>query len=128
MLKGKIAVITGAGRGIGREIAIALAREEAEVIVNYNGSEKKAEDVVKTIQFQGGKAHLYKCDVSDFNACQIMMKDIISEFGQIDILINNAGITRDGLIMKMKEEDFDAVLNVNLKGTFNTIRHAQGRW
>lgn len=124
MLKGKIAVITGAGRGIGREIAIALAREEAEVIVNYNGSEKKAEDVVKTIQFQGGKAHLYKCDVSDFNACQIMMKDIISEFGQIDILINNAGITRDGLIMKMKEEDFDAVLNVNLKGTFNTIRHA----
>lgn len=124
MLKGKIAVITGAGRGIGREIAIALAREEAEVIVNYNGFEKKAEDVVKTIQFQGGKAHLYKCDVSDFNACQIMMKDIISEFGQIDILINNAGITRDGLIMKMKEEDFDAVLNVNLKGTFNTIRHA----
>ena len=124
MLKNKIALITGAGRGIGRAIAIALAKEGAEVVVNYNGSEERAKEVKQTIEENGGKASIYKCNVSDFVACEAMIKDIVKEYGHLDILVNNAGITKDGLIMKMKEEDFDSVLNVNLKGTFNTIRHS----
>ena len=124
MLKNKIALITGAGRGIGRAIAIALAKEGAEVVINYNGSEERAKEVKQTIEENGGKASIYKCNVSAFAACEAMIKDIAKEYGHLDILVNNAGITKDGLIMKMKEEDFDSVLNVNLKGTFNTIRHS----
>ena len=124
MLKNKIALITGAGRGIGRAIAIALAKEGAEVVINYNGSEERAKEVKQTIEENGGKASIYKCNVSDFVACEAMIKDIVKEYGHLDILVNNAGITKDGLIMKMKEEDFDSVLNVNLKATFNTIRHS----
>lgn len=124
MLKNKIALITGAGRGIGRAIAIALAKKGAEVVINYNGSEERAKEVKQTIEENGGKASIYKCNVSDFVACEAMIKDIVKEYGHLDILVNNAGITKDGLIMKMKEEDFDSVLNVNLKGTFNTIRHS----
>lgn len=124
MRENKVALVTGAGRGIGRAIAIALAKEGAEVIVNYNGSEERAKEVKQTIEENGGKASVYKCNVSDFEACETMIKDVVKEYGHLDILVNNAGITRDGLIMKMKEEDFDAVLNVNLKGTFNTIRHS----
>ena len=124
MLENKVALVTGAGRGIGRAIAIALAKEGAEVVVNYNGSEERAKEVKQTIEENGGKASIYKCNVSDFEACEAMIKDIVKEHGRLDILVNNAGITKDGLIMKMKEEDFDSVLNVNLKGTFNTIRHS----
>ena len=124
MLENKFALVTGAGRGIGRAIAIALAKEGAEVVVNYNGSEERAKEVKQTIEENGGKASIYKCNVSDFEACEAMIKDIVKEHGRLDILVNNAGITKDGLIMKMKEEDFDSVLNVNLKGTFNTIRHS----
>ena len=124
MLENKIALVTGAGRGIGRAIAIALAEEGAEVVINYNGSEERAKEVKQTIEENGGKASIYKCNVSDFAACEVMIKDIVKEYGHLDILVNNAGITKDGLIMKMKEEDFDSVLNVNLKGTFNTIRHS----
>lgn len=124
MLENKVALVTGAGRGIGRAIAIALAKEGVEVVVNYNGSEERAKEVKQTIEENGGKASIYKCNVSDFEACEAMIKDIVKEHGRLDILINNAGITKDGLIMKMKEEDFDSVLNVNLKGTFNTIRHS----
>ena len=124
MLKNKIVLITGAGRGIGRAIAIALAKEGAEVVINYNGSEERAKEVKQTIEENGGKASIYKCNVSDFASCEAMIKDIVKEYGHLDILVNNAGITKDGLIMKMKEEDFDSVLNVNLKGTFNTIRHS----
>ena len=124
MLENKVALVTGAGRGIGRAIAIALAKEGAEVIVNYNGSEERAKEVKQTIEENGGKASIYKCNVSDFEACEAMIKDVVKEHGHLDILVNNAGITKDGLIMKMKEEDFDSVLNVNLKGTFNTIRHS----
>ena len=113
MLKNKIALITGAGRGIGRAIAIALAKEGAEVVINYNGSEERAKEVKQTIEENGGKASIYKCNVSDFAACEAMIKDIVKEYGHLDILVNNAGITKDGLIMKMKEEDFDSVLNVN---------------
>ena len=124
MLENKIALVTGAGRGIGRAIAIAFAEEGAEVVINYNGSEERAKEVKQTIEENGGKASIYKCNVSDFTACEAMIKDIVKEYGHLDILVNNAGITKDGLIMKMKEEDFDSVLNVNLKGTFNTIRHS----
>lgn len=123
MLENKIALVTGASRGIGREIAITLAKEGAAVVINYNGSKERAEEVKATIEAEGGMAFLYQCDVSDFKACEAMAKDVIKEYGHLDILVNNAGITRDNLIMKMKEEDFDAVLNINLKGTFNTIRH-----
>lgn len=123
MLENKVALVTGASRGIGREIAVTLAKEGAEVIINYNGSRERAEEVKHTIEAAGGKACLYQCNVSDFAACEVMVKEIVKEHGHVDILVNNAGITRDNLIMKMKEEDFDAVLNINLKGTFNTIRH-----
>ena len=124
MLKDKVALVTGAGRGIGRAIALALAKEGAEVIINYNGSEECAKEVLQMIQAQGGKASVYPCNVSDFAACEEMIQTVIKEHGHLDILVNNAGITKDGLIMKMKEEDFDKVLEVNLKGTFNTIRHS----
>ena len=122
MLKNKVALVTGAGRGIGRAIAIALAKEGAEVIINYNGSEGRAQEVKQTIEENGGKASIYKCNVSDFEACEAMIKDVVKEYGHLDILVNNAGITRDNLIMKMSEEDFDAVINANLKGCFNTIK------
>ena len=123
MLENKVALVTGARRGIGREIARTLAKEGAMVIINYNGSEARALEAKELIEKEGGKASIYQCNVSDFDACEKMVKDLVKEFGHIDILVNNAGITRDNLIMRMKEEDFDAVLNINLKGTFNTIRH-----
>ncbi|HIV34457.1 MAG TPA: 3-oxoacyl-[acyl-carrier-protein] reductase [Candidatus Blautia intestinigallinarum] len=123
MLENKVALVTGASRGIGREIARTLAKEGAMVIINYNGSEARALEAKELIEKEGGKASIYQCNVSDFDACEKMVKDLVKEFGHIDILVNNAGITRDNLIMRMKEEDFDAVLNINLKGTFNTIRH-----
>ena len=123
MLENKIALVTGASRGIGRAIALALAAQGAAVVVNYNGSEERAQEVVDTIKAQGGLASLYQCSVGDFQACQEMIQHVIKEYGHLDILVNNAGITRDNLIMKMKEEDFDAVIETNLKGAFNTIRH-----
>ena len=122
MLNGKVAVVTGASRGIGRAVALKLAGEGATVIINYNGSKERAEEVKKEIEATGGKAEIRQCNVSDFSACGEMFKEIISTFGSVDILVNNAGITRDGLLMKMSEEDYDAVLNTNLKGTFNCIR------
>ena len=123
MLTGKVALVTGAGRGIGRQIALTLAAQNAFVIVNYNGSKDKAEETVSEIKAAGGDVVSYKCNVSDFEECQQMITAIIKEYKHIDILVNNAGITRDGLIMKMSEDDYDAVLDTNLKGAFNTIRH-----
>lgn len=123
MLKDKVALVTGAGRGIGKQIALALASEGATVIVNYNGSKSRAEEVVAAIEADGGKAISYQCSVSDYEAVGAMIKDVIATYGHLDILVNNAGITRDNLIMKMSEEDFDAVIDTNLKGTFNTIKH-----
>ena len=123
MLKNKIALITGAGRGIGRAIAIALAKEGAEVVINYNGSEERAKEVKQTIEENGGKASIYKCNVSDFVACEVMIKDIVKEYGHLDILVNNAGITKDALLMRMKKEDFEDVINVNLVGTFNVTKN-----
>lgn len=123
MLENKTALVTGASRGIGRAIALALAAQGAAVVVNYNGSGERAQEVVDTIKAQGGQASLYQCSVGDYQACQEMIQHVIKEYGHLDILVNNAGITRDNLIMKMKEEDFDAVIETNLKGAFNTIRH-----
>ena len=124
MLDGKIAVVTGASRGIGRAIALELASRGAFVVVNYNGSKDRAEEVKKEIEAAGGKAEVYQCNVSDFEKCQEFIQDVIKTYGRLDILVNNAGITRDGLLMKMSEEDFDKVIETNLKGTFNTIRFA----
>lgn len=123
MLENKVALVTGASRGIGRAIAEKLAKDGATVIVNYNGSREKAEAVVKEIEDLGGKAEAYQCSVADFAAVEEMMKYVIGKYGRIDILVNNAGITRDGLLMKMSEEDFDAVIATNLKGAFNCMRH-----
>ena len=127
MLKGKIALITGASRGIGAEIARSLAAEGALAILNYNGSKDRAQKVAEEIRAAGGAAEICQCDVSDFEACGEMISMIVKEHGRIDILVNNAGITKDGLLMKMTEADFDAVLSTNLKGAFHTIRHAS-RW
>lgn len=123
MLTGKNALVTGASRGIGRQIALTLAAAHAFVIVNYNGSREKADAVVAEIKAAGGDAVSYQCNVSDFDECQNMITALIKEYKHIDILVNNAGITRDGLIMKMSEADYDAVIDTNLKGAFNTIRH-----
>ena len=122
MLTDKTAVITGASRGIGRAIALHMAKLGAQVIINYNGSEEKAKEVQKEIIEAGGRAFIYRCDVSDFKQCESFVKEITEKFGRIDILVNNAGITKDGLLMSMSEEAFDSVVQVNLKGTFNMIR------
>ena len=122
-LSGKIALVTGASRGFGRQIALPLAGYGATVIVNYNGSEAKAKEVLKEIEEAGGTAEAIQCSVADFAASQDMIQGIVKKYGRLDILVNNAGITRDNLIMKMSEEDFDAVLDTNLKGAFNCIKH-----
>lgn len=124
MLEQKVAVVTGASRGIGRAIAEKLAEEGVFVVINYRGNEEQAKQVQQTIKEQGGNAGIYGCDVSDFSACEAFFKDVIETYGRLDILVNNAGITRDGLLMKMTESDYDAVLQTNLKGTFNGIRFA----
>lgn len=122
MLTGQIGVVTGASRGIGRAIAVRLAKEGALVIINYNGSADKAEAVKTEIEQAGGRAAVYQCDVSDERACEAFLSEVMKIYGRIDILVNNAGITKDGLLMRMSEADFDAVLNTNLKGAFHTIR------
>ena len=122
-LENKVALVTGASRGIGRAIAITLASEGAHVIVNYNGSQEAAREVADEIQKNGGSVEIYQCSVGDFDAVAEMIKTLHKKLGHLDILVNNAGITRDDLLMKMKEEDFDAVIETNLKGSFNTMRH-----
>jgi 3-oxoacyl-[acyl-carrier protein] reductase len=123
MLKGKIALVTGASRGIGREIALELAAEGATEIVNYNGSKDRADEIVNQIKGEGGIAESYGCSVADFEKTEEMIQYIIKTYGALDILVNNAGITKDGLLMKMSEADYDDVLDTNLKGTFNCIKH-----
>lgn len=123
MSEKKVALVTGAGRGIGRAIALTLAEKGFFVVVNYNGSAAKAQETVEIIRQSGGEAVSCACDVSNFNACGEMMAALIKDYGHIDVLVNNAGITRDNLLMKMSEEDFDKVIAVNLKGCFNTIKH-----
>lgn len=122
----KIALVTGASRGIGSQIAKTLAKKNIFVVVNYSGSKEKAEQTAEEIINAGGKAVVYGCDISDFYATEDMVKEIVKQYGRLDILINNAGITKDNLIMRMSEADFDRVIEVNLKGAFNTI-HAAAR-
>ena len=124
MLKGKVAVVTGASRGIGRAIAKKMASLGAFVVVNYNGSQERAEEVKQEIEEAGGAAAVYQCDVSDYGKCETFIQNVITEYGHLDILVNNAGVTRDGLLMKMTEEDFGKVIDTNLKGAFHTIRFA----
>lgn len=123
MLREKVALVTGASRGIGRAIALKLAEYGAYVIVNYNGSQAQAEKVVQEIVDRGGCAEAVQCSVADDKACADMVSKLLSELGHIDILVNNAGITRDNLMMRISEEDFNAVIDTNLKGAFHTIKH-----
>jgi len=120
MLKNKIALVTGGGKGIGAAIAKEMASQGATVIVNYSRSEEAAKKVQSEIRSNGGKADIFRCDVSDYNSVKAMIGDIIQHYGRLDILVNNAGIVKDGL---MKETDFDKVIEINLKGTFNCIQN-----
>ena len=122
LLDGKTALVTGASRGIGRAIALRLAAEGASVAINYAGNTAKAEETKAAIEAAGGKAALFQADVSDSAQVERMVAAVTEMFGTIDILVNNAGITRDGLLMRMKEEDFDAVLDTNLKGIFHVTK------
>ena len=123
-LTGKVALVTGASRGIGRAIALKLAAEGAAVVINYHGSMEKAKEVKAEIESDGGIAEIMQCNVADYQATEAMIRKVTDDFGRLDILVNNAGITRDGLLMKMSEEDYDTVLDTNLKGPFHCIRFA----
>lgn len=122
-LTGKTALITGASRGIGKAIALKLAGQGANIAIPYLGDPAEAEQAQKEIEALGVKCAMYVCDVSSFEASKEVVEKVIEEFGGIDVLVNNAGIVRDKLILSMKEEDFDMVINVNLKGAFNMIKH-----
>jgi 3-oxoacyl-[acyl-carrier protein] reductase len=124
MLKGKTAVVTGASRGIGRAIALKLAEQGANIAVNYVSSEQEGLKLAQEIENFGGRALVLKADVSVFSEAEQLIAMAKAEFGTIDILVNNAGITRDGLLMRMSEDDFDRVVEVDLKGVFNCTRHA----
>lgn len=127
MLKGKTAIVTGGSRGIGEAIVHKLASLGADVAVIYAGNAEAAADVCnKCMQQNDVTAKAYKCDVSDFAEVKETVGKIKADFGTVQILVNNAGITRDGLLAMMKEEDFDSVVNTNLKGAFNMIRHCSG--
>lgn len=123
ILKGKNAIVTGASRGIGRAIALKLAELGANVVVNYRSSVNSVEEVVKAIEEKGVKALAVQGDVSNFEDAKKIIDETAANLGSIDILVNNAGITKDTLLMRMKEEDFDKVIEVNLKGVFNCTKH-----
>ncbi|MCA9845381.1 MAG: 3-oxoacyl-ACP reductase FabG [Dehalococcoidia bacterium] len=131
-LEGKVAIVTGAGRGIGRGEALALSEEGAAVVVNDLGGstggegadQTPAEEVVNEIKKNGGKAVANYADVSNYDACEAMVKQALDEFGRLDILVNNAGILRDRMVFNMSEAEWDIVVAVHMKGTFNTIKHA----
>ena len=127
LLEGKTAIVTGASGGIGKAIAIALAKEGASVAVHFHGNEEKALLVKKEIEEAGGKAEVFRANVADFEECNALVKAAAKTFGSIDILVNNAGITKDGLLMAMSEADFDDVIDTNLKGCFQMIRFASRR-
>lgn len=122
-LNDKVALVTGASRGIGRQIAIKLAKCGATVIVNYCGSKEKADEVVESIASNGGKAEAMQCDVAVYSETEQLIAAVLDKYGRVDILVNNAGVTRDNLLIKMSEQDFDLVIATNLKGAFNTIKH-----
>ncbi|MBL8148642.1 MAG: 3-oxoacyl-[acyl-carrier-protein] reductase [Blastocatellia bacterium] len=121
-LEKKVAIVTGASRGIGRAIALEFARQGCDIVFNYNKSVDAAEALAKELEALGRKTSFYQVDAADFTAVQAMVKDVKAKFGKIDILVNNAGITNDKLIVRMKEEDWDSVIDTNLKGAFNFCR------
>lgn len=118
-LNGKVAIVTGASRGIGRAVALELARQGCDIAFNYNRSVEAANELVSEVEALGRKALAYQVDAANYTAVQDMVKDIKGKLGRVDILINNAGITNDKLLMRMKEDDWDSVINTNLKSTFN---------
>ncbi|MEW9076967.1 3-oxoacyl-[acyl-carrier-protein] reductase [Terrisporobacter glycolicus] len=122
MLQGKCAVITGASRGIGREIALKYAKEGASIVLNYRNSETEALKLKEELDKLGSDTLIIKANVSNFEEAEKLIKEAKETFGRVDILVNNAGITKDNLIMRMKEEDFDSVIDVNLKGAFNCLK------
>jgi len=122
ILEGKVALVTGASRGIGRAIALELAQAGAHVAINYSGNEEAAQQTAEEVQKFGRKAIVLRANVGESEAVNEMVKTVIDEFGQLDILVNNAGITRDNLLMRMKEEEWDDVININLKGVFNCTK------
>lgn len=122
MLQGKCAVITGASRGIGREIALQFAKEGANIVLNYRSSEEEALELKKELDKLGSNTLIIKADVSNFDEADNLIKEAKNTFGKVDILVNNAGITKDTLLIRMKEDDFDKVIEVNLKGAFNCLR------
>ena len=122
MLQGKCAVITGASRGIGKEIALKYAKEGANIVLNYRNSEEEAIELKKELDKLGSNTFIIKANISNFEEAEKLIKEAKETFGRIDILVNNAGITKDNLIMRMKEEDFDSVIDVNLKGSFNCLK------
>lgn len=122
MLQGKCAVITGASRGIGREIALKYAKEGANIVLNYRNSETEALQLKEELDKLGSDTLIVKANVSNFEEAEKLIKEAKETFGRVDILVNNAGITKDNLIMRMKEEDFDSVIDVNLKGAFNCLK------
>ncbi|MGL5676016.1 MAG: 3-oxoacyl-[acyl-carrier-protein] reductase [Cellulosilyticaceae bacterium] len=126
MLKGKVAIVTGSSSGIGREIALMYAKNGAQVVVNYPFAalEADANAVVEAIKAEGGEAVALEADVSNFEASKQLLAKTVELFGKVDVLVNNAGITKDMLLLRMTEEEFDQVLNVNLKGVFNCTKHA----
>lgn len=124
MLNNQVAVVTGASRGIGREIALTLASYGAKVVVNYCGSKEKAEEVVNQIIANGGEAIAYRADVASLTETEQMFADVMEQYKRIDILVNNAGITRDNLLMKMSEEEFSSVIDTNLTGVFHCLKQA----
>lgn len=123
MLTDKIAIITGADRGIGKATALKLADDGADIAIVYIGDSAEADKTVAEIQVKGRRCIAIECDVVDFAACKAAVADVTKELGPVDILVNNAGITRDGIVFNMKEDAFDQVIDINLKGTFNMIRH-----
>ncbi|MFC4076428.1 3-oxoacyl-[acyl-carrier-protein] reductase [Salinithrix halophila] len=118
MLNGKVAIVTGGSRGIGRAVSLALAKAGADVAIIYAGNKEAAEDTASAVRDEGQKALVIRADISQAADVDAAVKEVVSEFGRVDILVNNAGITRDNLILRMKEEDWDQVLNTNLKGVF----------
>ena len=123
MSENKVALITGATRGIGKEIALELAENGFDIAINYRSKQEGMEELKKEIEKHNVRAEFVKADVSNFEECENMVKETIEKFGKIDVLVNNAGITKDGLIMRMKKEDFENVIDVNLTGTFNVTRN-----
>ena len=128
MLESKIALVTGAGRGIGRAIAVRMAAAGADVALLDFGVPEEVEETAAQVMALGRKAGVWLCDVSNFQRGKECVEQVIGDFGGVDILVNNAGITRDALLLSMKPEDFDAVINVNLKGAFNMAKHLCGHF